>query len=152
LKEEEFLWEPDIQKGQIRNYLNSQLNTGFPFHFYYYKWHIYRDDPEDFELGEVEFQNLIDENTSESDVDLGQRLIRERREIYQRAIREAGGVLEFASGFFFDHIVRKTIYSIPVVGTAMMVYDLAQLASELPDDVRAFSTLILDGVLDDEDI
>jgi hypothetical protein len=97
----------------------------------------------------MEFQNLLsDDDVSDSDVNLGERLIRERREIYQRAIREAGGALSFAANFFFDHVVGKALYAIPVVGEVMMVYDLAQLASEFPDDVRVFSKILLD----DEDI
>jgi hypothetical protein len=149
LKEEEFLWDPETQKAEIRGLLHANLSSGFPLRFYYYKWHIYRDDPEDFDSAEMEFQNLLsDDDVSDSDVNLGERLIRERREIYQRAIREAGGALSFAANFFFDHVVGKALYAIPVVGEVMMVYDLAQLASEFPDDVRVFSKILLD----DEDI
>lgn len=145
LKEEEFLWDPEIQKNEIRGLLHDNLNSGFPFRFYYHKWHIYRDDPEDFDSAEMEFQNLLtDDDISDSDVHLGERLIRERREAYQRAIREAGDALSYAANFFFDHVVGKILYAIPVVGEVMMVYDLAQLAVELPDDVRIFSRILLD--------
>jgi hypothetical protein len=146
LKEDEYLWDPEIQKGEIRRLLHANMSSGFPFTFYYYKWHIYRDDPEDFDSAEIEFRNLLDDDddVSDSDTNLGQRLVRERREAYQRAIREAGGALSFAANFFFDHVVEKALYVIPVVGEAMMVYDLAQLAAELPDDVRIFSRILLD--------
>jgi hypothetical protein len=125
--------------------LHDNLKSGFPLTLYYYKWHIYRDDPEDFDSAEMEFLNLVaDEEIDESDSRYGERLIRERREAYQKAIREAGGALSFAANFFFDHVVSKILYAIPVVGEVMMVYDLAQLAVELPDNVRFFSRILLD--------
>jgi hypothetical protein len=140
LQEEEYFVDPVVQKNHIRGLLRSILSSGFPFRFYYYQWDIYSDDPEDFESAYVEFQNLIDDD----DVRLGERLKKERREAYQKAIRAAGGALSFVSNFFFEHLITKALYSIPGVGTAMMFYDLAQLAADFPDDVRTFSKILLD--------
>lgn len=144
LQEEEYFVDPVVQKDHIRGLLRSVLSSGFPFSFYYYQWEIYRDDPEDFESAEIEFQNLLDDEIGEDDVRLGERIKKERREAYQKAIRAAGGALSFVSNFFFEHLITKALYAIPGVGTAMMVYDLSQLAAELPDDVRAFSKILLD--------
>jgi hypothetical protein len=147
LEEEDFLWDPNIQKGRLRGMLYSNLNSGFPIMITYHQWEFHEDDPEDMADLYIEFQNLLTDDVPVSDEnspDYGEQLIRERREIYQKAIREAGGAMSFAADFFFDHVVNKFLYGIPGVGTAMMVYDLAQLAAEVPDGVRVFSKIILD--------
>jgi hypothetical protein len=144
LPEEEYFVDPVVQKNHIRGLLRSILSSGFPFRFYYYQWDIYTDDPEDFESADVEFRNLIDDEIGDDDVRLGERIKKERREAYQKAIRAAGGALSFVSNFFFEHLITKALYSIPGVGTAMMIYDLAQLAADIPDDVRTFSKILLD--------
>ena len=149
LKEEEFLWDPDLQKGQIRAFLHSILNSGFPWIFTYHQWHVYRHDPEDFDSAMMEFQNLPDDSSSSDwDGDLDKRYREERRQIYRNMLEAGGGAFGFVANFFFDHVVRKALYAIPVVGEVVMIYDMAQLASELPDNVRAFASVILD---DDEE-
>jgi hypothetical protein len=60
----------------------------------------------------------------------------------------AGGAAGVFADIFFDHVVEKAFVFVPVLGTTKMVYDLAQLGSDLADEVRLFSAFVLDPEAD----